>query len=86
MEIAIVTLWLSCGVFASAVATSKQRRMFLWFALGILFGPIALFSVGSMPALGIQPFYNAYKTTPCKRCNTLNNVESTFCVECGIKL
>jgi len=51
MEVALIGLWLICGIAAGAVANSKGRNGGIWFFLGILLGPIALLMVGFMPSV-----------------------------------
>ena len=47
-----VLLWIIFGVASAIVASSKNRSGFGWLVAGFFFGPIALFMVGVMPALG----------------------------------
>ena len=48
----LVFLWIILGVACAIVAGSKGRSPFGWLIAGFFFGPIALFMVGVMPALG----------------------------------
>ena len=48
----LVSLWLILGFASAIVASSKGRSAFGWLIAGFFFGPIALFMVGVMPALG----------------------------------
>ena len=48
----LVFLWLILGFASAIVASSKGRSAFGWMIAGFFFGPIALFMVGVMPALG----------------------------------
>jgi hypothetical protein len=45
---AILAVWLICGIAAACVASSKRRSGLGWFALGLLFGPFAFLTVGFM--------------------------------------
>lgn len=46
----LIGLWLlAWGAFTGWLADQKGRDSLAWFALGVLFGPLALLSVGMAP-------------------------------------
>lgn len=55
----VVGFWLLCGIGAAMIAQSKGRSGFGWFIAGVLFGPLALLTVGFMapgrPATEVSP-------------------------------
>lgn len=49
---AVAATMLAWGGFTAWLADQKERDPLGWFALGLLFGPIALLAVGLAPTLG----------------------------------
>ena len=49
LQIFLIISWLSVGFFTTTVAESKNYNGYLWFVLGLFFGPIALLSIVGMP-------------------------------------
>lgn len=79
MEIfAILTIWLICGVVSAVIASNKGRNVAGWFALGMLFGLIAIIIVAAIPSLTVDG-----KTKRCPHCAELVKTEATVCRHCG---
>jgi hypothetical protein len=47
--------WLASSVFAAFVAMEKNRCMLCWFAMGVLFGPLALITTVGLPVKPPRP-------------------------------
>lgn len=47
--------WLAGSVFAAFVALEKNRCGLCWFAMGILFGPLALITTVGLPVKPLRP-------------------------------
>ena len=66
----LVTIWLLCGVAAAVVASNRGANGCLWFALGIVLGPIG--------------FALAFTTgQPCPHCASRISSQAAICPRCG---
>ena len=45
----LIVVWLALGVLTGGVASTKNRNVAIWGALGLLFGLIALIVVACLP-------------------------------------
>lgn len=83
----IVIFWIVTAGFTMAVAGSKRRSELTWLGLGIVFGPIALLSVGLMPELPRAFDAPTPKThVKCPDCAELVLREARVCKHCGLRL
>lgn len=44
-------IWLFMGLICSIIANNKNRNVYAWFVLGVLFSVIAVFVVALLPKL-----------------------------------
>jgi hypothetical protein len=77
----LIIVWVVCGVFTAIVASSKGRGTWGWFFAGFLFGPIALFAVGFMPAAIAGAMQRK-----CPACAELILREAKRCKHCGAEV
>ena len=61
MEIAFV--WVMCAVTAAVIAGGKQRSVFGWFLLGLLFSVFAVVMVAFLPRAERRPMATSGKQT-----------------------
>lgn len=86
MEI-LLLFWLGCSVLCWIVANSKARFAGVWFLLGILFGPLALIAVGTMPSLARSKDEPSPRThVKCPECREFVLKEASVCKHCRCKL
>ena len=80
---------LICGLYAAGLAEAKYRSYWGFFALGLLFGPIAIF-VAILAAPGWGPIPDGRRLLTCPRCATRQNVMVTAtkadCWQCGLTI
>jgi cytochrome bd-type quinol oxidase subunit 2 len=80
-------LWLGCAVLCWIVANSKGRFAGVWFLLGLMLGPFALFAVAVLPS--VLPDKNAPspKThVKCPDCREFVLKYASVCRHCRCKL
>jgi len=87
MEFALALVWAATAGFTMAIAASKYRSQLGWLALGVVFGPIALISVGVMEPLdraddALRPATHV----KCPDCRELVLKEARVCRYCGCRL
>lgn len=84
-------VWLISCVGASSIASSKGRSGFLWFILGVLFGPLA-FIVIFLPSMSKVSEERAIRTgesgdyKKCPFCAEAVRKEAVKCKHCGSEL
>ena len=65
---AIVLIWILCGVISAVVASNKGRSGCGWFALGILLGPLGLILALVMPSNNPNLEFEALQSGEYKKC------------------
>ena len=75
----VLFVWLSHGLFAGWLAQEKGRRFGAWFTLALVFGPLAILTVGLSPR-----GYVGFK--PCLECQEPINLAATKCPFCTTDL
>ena len=45
----VLILWIPCGIYASAIAASKEHNWLPWILGGLLCGPVALIAAAGLP-------------------------------------
>jgi len=56
--------WLASAVFGAFVALEKNRCGLCWFAMGVLFGPLALITTAGLPVKPQRPLAQPKADTP----------------------
>jgi hypothetical protein len=74
MELAIV-VWIFCGIGAAFVAQSRGASGWLWFVLGVLFGPF-----------GLAFAFASGTDRKCPHCHERVHPEATRCPKCQADL
>jgi len=78
-----IATWLACAFFAAVIA--KMRNVdeggFVYFVLGVLFGPFALIAACVAPGYP-RPFPKAIKTRLCPFCLSEIKAAATVCRHC----
>lgn len=64
--------WILCGVGAALIASSKGGSGFLWFIMGILFGPFGL----------LFAFFAGPSRVDCPHCKSRIREDATVCPNC----
>jgi len=65
--------------FSWYVAGERGRDQGSWLVLGALFGPLALFAVGVIPAI---PTVSPGKTRECPTCGEVIKIQAQACKHC----
>jgi hypothetical protein len=87
MEFILALLWLAVAGFTVAIAESKFRSQLGWLALGVVFGPLALISVGLMEPLDrLDDAPRPATHVKCPDCRELVLKEARVCKHCGCRL
>lgn len=82
-----VVFWLSCAGFTLAISATKNRNQIGWLVLGLVFGPLALISVGLMPENqrpGNAPTPSTH--VRCPDCREIVLREARICRYCRCRL
>lgn len=85
MSMYVLIAWIACGVFASHVASEKDRCGVCWFFWGVLFGPMALIATVGLPDKSKPRGIDA--VTPkthvlCPECDEPVKNEARICKHC----
>lgn len=75
-----VIIWIAIAVFTAVVAASKNRNMFGWFLIGMVFSLLALLAVGMM---GPPDKLDRTNSKTCPQCAETVRLEALKCRFCG---
>ena len=82
----LMVFWIGCAVFSWVVANSRGRMAGAWFILGLIFGPLALITVGLMPSVSRVDEPSARTHVKCPDCRELVLIDARVCKHCRCKL
>ena len=69
-------IWIACGVASEVIAANRGANRFLWFGLGVLFGPFAL----------AFAFTAGEPSEQCPFCKSRINAQALRCPKCEAHL
>jgi hypothetical protein len=82
----ILLIWIASGLICGAIASRKGRSSGGWFALGLLFGPLALLAIAvaspneaALERAGLQ----SRTLRRCPQCAEVIQSKATVCRHCG---
>lgn len=81
----LLMFWVGSLVLAPLAASGRGRSAFVWFALALIFGPLALLAVLVMGSAtrAASPTDGRYK---CPQCAELVMLEAKVCKHCHARL
>lgn len=75
--------WIAIIVICGIVANSKNRSVFFWSFVGMIFGIFALIVLALLPALPRPYHQNNNKLTNCPACGHTVSRKARECPRCG---